>query len=335
MQGKFLIVEDEPIVALDLRQEIEELGCEVTGLAESVDAALMSIEDNPPDMALMDIRIDGPLDGVQSARLLRHLYRVPVVFLTSHSDRDTLARAALELPYGFLTKPFRSRDLQATLSIALHKATVDAELQQANGAMAMTVQGMHEATIFVSGDGNVEFMNQPAEEMTGLRLLRARGMRVCEVLDLTDIYRQQVPMPLKPGWAQTLEEFGWFLSVPGRERLIVDFTVRSVVADDGAHCGHVITLRDAFQRMRQSLSEDSTSESQCFDNAPVAMVQLDGDGRVMRINRMLLNETSLPMECLVGRTLSGLLADPDPRITRQFVYRLLRPFRPSQHAPTR
>jgi PAS domain-containing protein len=70
--------------------------------------------------------------------------------------------------------------------------------------------------------------------------------------------------------------------------------------------------------MRQNVIEASMSETECFDNAPMAMVQLDGEGRVMRINQMLLNESCLPMELLIGRTLSGLLADPDPRITRQF-----------------
>ena len=334
MTGKILIVEDEPIVALDLRQELEELGCEVTGLAESGDEALMSSEENRPDMALMDIRIDGPLDGIQSARLLRHLYQIPVVFLTSYSDRETITRAAQELPYGFLTKPFRSCELQATLSVALHKATVDAELRESNGVMSMTVQGMHEATIFVSGNGNVEFMNQSAEELTGLQLNRVRGMPLSEVLDMTDIYKRQIPMPVRPGGAEALEEFGWLLRVPGRDPLIVDFTVRFLVADGGAHGGHVITLRNAFQRMRQNVIEASMSETECFDNAPMAMVQLDGEGRVMRINQMLLNESCLPMELLIGRTLSGLLADPDPRITRQFVYGLLRPFRPLQEVQT-
>ena len=111
MSGKVLIVEDEPIVALDLQQELEELGCEVTGLAESADAAMMWVEECRPDLVLMDISIDGSMDGIQAARLLRHAYELPVVFLTSYSDKDTLARAARELPYGYLTKPFRSREL--------------------------------------------------------------------------------------------------------------------------------------------------------------------------------------------------------------------------------
>jgi CheY-like chemotaxis protein len=326
-----LIVEDEPIVALDLRQELEELGCEVTGLAESADAALISVEENRPDLALMDIKIDGSLDGIQTARLLRHAYQVPVVFLTSYCDKDTLTRAARELPYGYLTKPYRGRELQAALSIAFHKATVEARVREENGLMSIAVDGMHEAVVFVAGDGTVEFMNLRAEEMTGLRLLRARGMLLSEVFDLTDIDRRAVPIPVRHGGAAAIEEFGWFLNVPGRDRLIVDFSVRPLAAGDGTNGGHIVTLRNADRRMRHSFVEASTRESDCFDNAPLSMVQLDGEGCVMRINQKLLNEAGLPLEQLVGRSLVDLLADPDPRITTHFVSRLLRPFRP---APT-
>lgn len=335
MPGKLLIVEDEPIVALDLQQELEELGCEVTGLAESSDAALMSIEESRPDLALMDIRIDGSMDGIETARLIRHAYQVPVVFLTSYSDKDTLTRAARELPYGFLTKPFRSRELQATLSIAMHKAKVDAEFRKSNGLMSMTVQGMNEAIVFVSVDGTIEFMNQPAEEMVGLKLLRARRQLLSEVFDLADVCQRPVPMPVRRGEAATIEEFGWLLRVPGKDRLIVDFTVRSLVADDGARGGHVVSLRSAAHRMRQSVIEGSTRETESFDNAPMSMVQLDGEGRVMRINQKLLNDSGLPMEHLIGRSLTDLLADPDPRVTRQFVYKLLRPYRPAHEVRTR
>ena len=327
MSGKLLIVEDEPVVALDLRQELEEYGCEVTGLAESADAALISIEEDRPDMVLMDIRIDGSMDGVQAARLIRHLYQVPVIFITSYADKDTLRRAAQELPYGYLTKPFRSKELQATLSVALHKAAVDAEIRATSRFMSMAIEGSHEAMVLVSDDGLIQFMNQAAEEMAGLTLLRARGMLLGEVFDLVDIYQRPVPMPVKEGESASVEEFGWYLRRPDRGQMIVDFTVRSLVADDGEHGGHVLTLRDATERMRKSVIEASTKDNEYFDYAPMPMVQLDGEGRIMRINRKLLDDSGLPMERLIGRSLTALLADPDPRITKQFVYKLLRPFR--------
>ena len=332
MLGKLLIVEDEPIIALDLQQEFEELGCEVTGLAESADSALMSVEENAPDLVVMDIRIDGSMDGIQAARLLRHAYHIPVLFLTSYSDSETLRRAACEMPYGYLTKPFKSCDLRASLEMALHKAAVDAELRKSSRMMSTSLHGMHEAIVLVAADGMVQYMNQAAIDISGLGNIRARSMLLKEVFDLTDIYRNSVPMPVRRGEAMTIEEFGWFLRVPGRDRMIVDFSIRSLVGEDGAQAGHVLTLRNAAERMRQRLLEASTAEAETFDNAPMAMVQLDGEGHIMRINQKLLLESGLPMEQLIGRSLTALLADPDPLITKHFVYRLLRPFRSMPHA---
>ena len=184
MSGKLLIVEDEPIVAIDLRDEVQEFGFEVTGLAESADAALMSVEEDKPDMVLMDISIDGSMDGIQAARVLRNLYAVPVVFLTSFSDSETISRATREAPYGYLTKPFKSRDLQAMLRTAMFKAVRDAAVSQSHQAMTQTLQGAHEALVMILANGEVEFMNRSAEELTGLSMLRARGMLISEVVDL-------------------------------------------------------------------------------------------------------------------------------------------------------
>jgi PAS domain S-box-containing protein len=273
MAGKLLIVEDEAIVALDLRQELEEFGCEVTGLAESADAALMSIEECRPDLVLMDIKIDGSMDGIQTARLLRHAYEVPVVFLTSYSDKEILARAARELPYGYLTKPFKSRELQATVSVALHKAAVDADLRKSSQLMSTTVEGVREAMVLLSADGIVQYMNRAAEEMAGLRLLRARGMLLTEVFQLHEISERPVPLPTARGEAVVIEEFGWSLFVPGRERMMVDFSVRSLGSEEGRPSGHVVALRDATERMRQEIMDASLARTQTFGNRPISSVQ--------------------------------------------------------------
>ena len=334
MLGKLLIVEDEPIVAVDLQYEAEGLGYNVTGLAESADTALMSVEENRPDLVLMDVGIDGSMDGIQTARLLRHAYQVPVVFLTSHSDHVTLSRASRELPYGYLTKPVRSEELHATLHVAFHKAAVDAQERESNRFLSMSVDGMHEAIVLVSAECLVQFMNPAAEEMSACSLSQAQGRHLSEVFPLTDIYRQPIPLPVKRGTAVALEQFGWLLLIPGQDRAIVDFNVRSVIAEDGSHGGHVLTLRNATQRMRQKLIEASISEDTSFDSSPIPMVQLDGHGRVMRINRKLLSQADLPMELLIGRRLADLIHDPNPRITQRFLSMLLRPHPPAHHLLT-
>ena len=196
MTGKVLIVEDEPIVALDLQQELEQFGCEVVALAQSADEALIAVEETQPDLALMDLHIVGSLDGIQTARLLRDAYQVPSVFLTAYSDDVTIERAVREMPYGYLTKPFQVRELKATLQVALHKAKVDAGARKAHGKIASTVDGMYEALLMVSLDGDIQFINAAAELLIGCSREDANGRHVREVLDLRDAHNISVAIPL-------------------------------------------------------------------------------------------------------------------------------------------
>jgi PAS domain S-box-containing protein len=323
MKGKLLIVEDEPIVALDLQQEVEQLGCEVVGVAESADEALAAAEICRPDLALMDVRIVGSMDGIQAARLLRSAYQVPVVFLTSYSDEGTIKRAAREMPYGYLTKPFQSRQLNATLRVALQKAKSDAKNREAHREMAETVAGMREGLLTVSFDGAIQFMNKAAEKLTGWTLEEARGRQCAEVLNLSDGLQRPIP-DLKPREdLSPVEEFGWTLIWPGGETMMVDISVAPLAGAAGERSGYVMTLRDAAERMRSQAIEETLDQSHCFDTAPMGMVQLDAEGRIVRVNKALLLESGVTAESLLGRSLNALGMDPDPRIAKHLMHKLL------------
>lgn len=323
MNGKVLIVEDEPIVALDLQQELEKFGCEVVALAQSADEALMAVEETQPDLALMDLHIVGSLDGIQTARLLRDAYQIPSIFLTAYSDDTTIERAVRETPYGYLTKPFQTRELKATLQVALHKAKIDGGLRRAHGKISTTVDGMHEALLTVSLDGDVQFMNASAEKMIGCSREQATGRHLREVLDLRDTRSQPVPIPARHGLSGPLEEFGLCLSQPGGTPMMVDTVISPICDTSGAQTGYVLTLRRADERVRSQVVEDAFNATDLFELAPMAMVQLDSTGHIVRVNQALVRESGVPVESLVGRTLTGLSMDPDPRIAGKLMHRLL------------
>lgn len=323
MKGKLLIVEDEPIVALDLKQELEQLGCEVLGVAESADEALVAAGVCRPDLALMDVRIVGSVDGIQTAGLLRAAYRVPVVFLTSYSDETTIARAAREMPYGYLTKPFQSGELKATLQVALHKARVDARQEAAHRSLEATVGGMREGVLMVSAEGRVQFMNAAAEGFTGWSLAKVKGRHLDDVMKLTD--GEEHPMSLLDGHedAASTEEFGWTLNQPGGGAVLVDLSMSPLASVAGPRKGFVITIRDASERLRSQAIEETIDGAKSFEQSPMAMVQLDGDGCIIRVNQALLKESGVPAESLLGRSLTGLSMDPDPRIAKDLMHTLL------------
>jgi two-component system, response regulator PdtaR len=118
---KIFIVEDEPIVAMMLEDTLAQLGYAVAGTAANGNDAIKRIGETRPDLILMDIRIEGEMDGIETAEKVTALYHLPVVYLTAHSDEKTLERAMATQPHGYLLKPFRTRELYSTLEIALYK----------------------------------------------------------------------------------------------------------------------------------------------------------------------------------------------------------------------
>lgn len=323
MKGKILIVEDEPIVALDLHQEIMQMGCEVVGVAESADEALLAVSACRPDLALMDIRIVGSMDGIQTARLLSSLYGTPSIFLTSYSDETTIARAARAMPYGYLTKPFQSGELKATLQVALHKARLDARQNAAHRKIARTMDGMREGVLLLSSEGRILLMNPAAEVLSGWTLLDAKGKLMTEILQLSN-GNQHAPMLLEHREdGVPVEEFGWTLSQPGGGSTLVDISLTHLANFEGHPDGYVVTVRDAAQRVRAQAMEETLDETHSFDQTPTAMVQLDKDGRIARVNEALLHETGVKVESVLGRTLTGLSMDPDPRIAKNLMHMLL------------
>ena len=118
---RILVVEDEAIIALDLKRRLERLGCVVIGVADNgTDALTLAAQENPT-LVFMDIVIQGHIDGIDTAAQLARQMDVPVVFLTAHADEATIQRAKQVGPYGYIVKPFEDSELHTTIEMALHR----------------------------------------------------------------------------------------------------------------------------------------------------------------------------------------------------------------------
>jgi CheY-like chemotaxis protein len=128
--SKILIVEDEGIVAQDIRKTLKSLGYSVTGIARSGEAALEKIKETMPDLVLMDIHLAGQMDGVQTAGRIHVLHNIPVIYLTAYADKELHYRAKVTEPYGYIIKPFDERELHTLIEMALYKHRMDREMRK-------------------------------------------------------------------------------------------------------------------------------------------------------------------------------------------------------------
>lgn len=124
------IVEDESIVANDIKETLLSLGYEVKGIAKSGETALKNIRETRPDLILMDIHLAGKMDGVEAAGRVHALCNIPVIYLTAYADKLLLDRAKVTEPYGYVLKPYDERELHSVIEMALYKHRIEREIKK-------------------------------------------------------------------------------------------------------------------------------------------------------------------------------------------------------------
>jgi len=127
---KIMVVEDEAIVALTIRKKLMKHGYEVPLIADNGADAIKNVKEVEPSLILMDINLKGEIDGIETARKIREIYDVPVIFLTAYSDDKTLERAKSATPFGYLIKPYDEKELYSNIEMALSKHQQDLHLKQ-------------------------------------------------------------------------------------------------------------------------------------------------------------------------------------------------------------
>ncbi|SMC96253.1 CheY chemotaxis protein or a CheY-like REC (receiver) domain [Desulfocicer vacuolatum DSM 3385] len=125
-----LIVEDEFIIAKDIQASLENMGYLVCAIVSSGEAAIKKLEQENPDLVLMDIILKGKMDGIEAAMQIRSLFNIPIVYLTAYADEDTLERAKITEPYGYVIKPFNDRELRIAIEMATYKHKMETKQEQ-------------------------------------------------------------------------------------------------------------------------------------------------------------------------------------------------------------
>ncbi len=261
--ARVLIVEDERIIALDLKEQLRRFGCEVVGIHPDAESAIAAVQDLHPDLVLMDIMIQGPVDGIEAARLLRDTTHVPVVFLTAYSDDATLERAKAADPHGFVLKPFKERELYSAIDIALHKATVERHLAENKALLDSILETIDDAVVSVDAALHVRFANPSAQRLFGMSAEDIAGEHfesICTLYD--DDLNASISLFEREDIEGRILESVYLLG-ERNAKVNVQGTVRPVLDARGALDGYTIALRDISDvtRITNSLSYQANHDS--------------------------------------------------------------------------
>lgn len=238
---QILVVEDETIIALNLKENLESLGYAVVGIAASGEKAVEKATQLRPDLVLMDIQLKGSMDGIQAAQQIWESLSIPVIFVTGHSDPSTLERATITAPFGYILKPVKEKDLSVAITIALQR-------YQREQLLNAILRGMGDGVIVVDNEHRVKSLNPVAESLTGWQVSEARERQLTEVLNLVDEQTQQpiedpVTAVLQQDTIIYLRENTLLMSKNGTMIPIGD-SAAPIKDNKGAIAGAVLVFRD-------------------------------------------------------------------------------------------
>jgi len=261
MSARILIVEDERITAEDLRETLTDLGYTVTASVSNGADAIAQAEEDTPDLALMDVRIQGNMDGTETARVLQERFNIPVIYLTAHADSSTVARAKDAEPLGYITKPFQEAALHASIEIALHKHGEELKSRGKEELLASTLRAIAEGVISADTAETITLFNPAAEAWTGRPTREALGRPVSDVLQVVSAATGE---PLALPWAPVFSG-GTLRELPGNavlvsrtgEKRAISGSIAPIHDHHGAVSGAVLVFGRAAEHIETSAGQHS------------------------------------------------------------------------------
>jgi PAS domain S-box-containing protein len=245
--GHVLIVEDEPVNAAVIEHQLRKLGYSVAGIATSGREAVELAQKSKPDIVLMDIQLEGQMDGVEAAITIRKTMGVPVVYLTGTSDNQTIERAQSTEAFGYLHKPFHERDVHSTLQLALHKSEMEARIRDERKWFATTLRHISDAVIAADATGAVKLVNLAAQQVTGWKEAEAVDRDLSEIFQILEPETRTpaecvVTRVLNEGPADGVPSTKLLVSRDGTE-VAIEESATSITTDSGDVSGVLVVFR--------------------------------------------------------------------------------------------
>jgi len=255
---EILIAEYEKSVAEELKVQLEKLGYKVVDIAYSGEAAVEKTGKLQPDVVLMNVRLNGAIDGVQTGSYIHDYHDTPVVYMIDYSSQATIRRAGTTGPFGYIFSPFDEKQIFATIETALIRHELESKLRQSRQWLNTTLTSIGDGVIATDEQGLVRFINPAAMELTGWHPTQAIGKSLSDVFSLVDETSRESIDLLGNGNQYPRQDsknsFEGLLLSENRNPVPVEANLTSIQIGIGQVYGMVLVFRDVTQQ-RATLQE--------------------------------------------------------------------------------
>ncbi|THB75988.1 MAG: PAS domain S-box protein [Desulfobulbaceae bacterium] len=313
-----LIVEDNLIVAEDLRNRLNRMGYGVVGTAKNGSLAISMAREKKPDLILMDIQLGTGVSGIEAAKSIKAESSIPIIFLTAYSDDETIEQAKTAEPYGFVVKPFKENDLRSIIEVALYKQRADSEIIENRQWLETTLESIGDGVITTDRSGRVLYLNPVAQELTGWTIEEAHGKPLKNVFHIVDedSGREQesvVDRVLHANGIIGLVNHTELISREGKKISIAD-SGAPIRDDNGEIVGVVIVFSDQTDRREahQALEQNEKKLRQLFNSNPSATFvweRVEDDFKLVEVNAAAEKITDGRASTFIGMMASDIYSD--------------------------
>ncbi len=241
-----LLVEDDRITSKLIQKYITDLGYSVAAAVASGEDAVLYIKSHAPDLVLMDINIEGKLDGIESAKSINQLYSIPFVYITSSADESTIERARDSNAYGYIIKPFDKKDLRASIEMAIVRHAMESRIRNNEARVSTILNNIVDAVVVMEENGDVSYVNDAASKILDTEKSFLLGKSAGDVIKIGSDSREEVSSYIPMG--MDYFEFNNYL-VTDKKKIPADFTSTPIRNDNGRIAGTVLVIRDITQQV--------------------------------------------------------------------------------------
>jgi PAS domain S-box-containing protein len=279
-----LVVEDERIIAMDLQNRLKRLGYAVPTVVSRGEDAISKAAEINPDLVLMDIVLQGALDGIEAAGQIHARLHIPVVYLTAYADEKTLQRAKITEPYGYLLKPFEERDLHTTIEIVLYKHKMEKELQESEKRYRLLAENVSDVIWTMDMHQQLTYITPSVTRLRGYSVEEAMAQTLEDHLAPVSLEVAQNAFADDPYQTRTLE-----LELTCKDgSTICTETTMSILRDPKGQPFSILGVtRDITERKRKELLEaQSEVRTILTDAIPVLLMNAPRETGNMFINQL-------------------------------------------------
>ena len=309
---KILIVEDERLIAEDIKLTLIQFSYKVIGIISKGEDALKKLEKSSPDLILMDIMLKGELNGIETSTIINKKYDIPIIFVTAYADDKTIDQATSANPYGFILKPFNSKEIHAVIEMTMVKHKAKKILEESRAKFESMFQGNPEPSVYIDNDFKIVDINPRFTEYFLYTKEEVKGKYIDDL-----IVPEENKLEAKDLNVKTSQGYVYYDTLRKRkDGVLVPVSISAApIMIKGKTVGSFVIYKDISKQKKAEveLKLEQTYLEQLFSSAPEGIVLCDNNSNIVRANDEFLKVFGFKRDEIINVNIDEIIASGEQR----------------------